>query len=86
MANIRAAKKSLRSDARKTVYNLKKKREMKEALKKVKDLVVRKNKEEAIKALPAAYKKIDKALKRGIIKKNNASRKKSSLSQSIKKI
>ena len=86
MANIKAAKKSLRSDAKKAVFNLRRKREMKEAIKKVGELIIKKDKKEALKFLPQVYKKIDKAAKDGIIKKNNASRKKSRLAQAIKKI
>ena len=40
---------------------------------------------EAQKKLPDSYKAIDKALKRGLIKKNTAARKKSRLSRLIKK-
>lgn len=86
MALIKAAKKSIRSDAKKRVFNLKVKRAMKASVKKVKDLVVQKKAKEAQAVLPEAYKKIDKAMKKGIIKKNTASRKKSRLSKSIKKI
>lgn len=43
------------------------------------------NTAEAQKMLPEAYKAIDKAAKRGVIKDNTASRKKSRLSQAIKR-
>jgi len=86
MANIKAAKKSLRSDTKKRLFNLKRNRRMKEAVKTVKDLVLHKNKDGANAELSKAYKAIDKAAKRGVIKKNTASRKKSRLAQSIKKI
>ena len=39
--------------------------------------------EDAEKKLPGVYKAIDKAAKRGVIKKNNASRKKSRLTAKI---
>jgi small subunit ribosomal protein S20 len=86
MALIKAAKKSIRSDAKKRVLNLQVKRAMKASVKNVKDLIVQKKAKEAQAALPEAYKKIDKAMKKGIIKKNTASRKKSRLSKAIKKI
>ena len=42
--------------------------------------------EEALKLLPEIYKAIDKTAKRGVIKKNTASRKKSRLTKAIQKI
>jgi len=86
MPVIKAAKKSVRSDARKSVFNLRVRRAMKVSVKSVSDLIVQKKGKEAMAALPMAYKKIDKALKGGLIKKNTASRKKSRLSKAIKKI
>jgi len=46
-------------------------------------LVSEKKKDEAQKMIPELYKNIDKAAKRGVIKKNNASRKKSRLSAKV---
>jgi len=86
MPIIRAAKKAIRSDAKKRVFNLRKKRAMKKAEKEVREFIIHKKTDEAKKALPNAYKAIDKATKRGIIKKNTANRKKSRLSKAIKKI
>ena len=57
---------------------------MDSAVSQVKKLIKEKKTAEANKALPDAYKAIDKAVKRGLIKKNAASRKKSRLSQHIK--
>jgi len=86
MPLIKAAKKSLRSDAKKAVFNLRKKRALKSAEKEIKDLILRKKRPEAEKVLPNLYRAIDKARKRGVIKKNTASRKKSRLVRAIKKI
>jgi len=86
MPLIKAAKKAIRSDVKKAVFNLRKKRTMKSVEKEIRELVLRKKAGEAIALLPKAYKAIDKATKRGIIKKNTASRKKSRLAQAIKKI
>ncbi len=80
-----SAKKALRSSARKQVFNLRRKRAMKEVVKKAQKLISTGKTKEAQDILPQAYKAIDKAVKRGIIKKNNASRKKSRLSAAIKK-
>lgn len=80
------AKKALRASERKRVFNNRRRRVMKEVLKKIKRAIVSKNSGDAQKLLPEAYKAIDKAAKRGIIKKNTAARKKSRLVKSIKKI
>jgi len=74
-----SAKKALRAGDRKRVYNLRRKSTMQDAIKTIKKLVVEKNTKEAEKALPLAFKAIDKAAKTGFIKKNNADRKKSRL-------
>lgn len=80
-----SAKKVLRSSARKRVFNLNRKKEMSEVLKKFKKLVSAKKLDEAGQLAPKVYKAIDKAAKRGVIKKNNASRKKSRLMRSLKR-
>lgn len=60
---------------------------MKSVIKEVKQLVADKKAKEALALLPKAYKAIDKAAKMGgIIKKNNANRKKSRLAAAIKKL
>jgi small subunit ribosomal protein S20 len=59
---------------------------MTESLKDIRKLISSGNRGEAEKALPEAYKALDKAAKRGVIKKNTASRKKSRLVSAIKKI
>ena len=84
MPIIKSAKKALRQSKRKRVFNLRRKREMKIQTKEIQKLLTENKKEEALKLIPTAYKAIDKAAKRGVIKKNNASRKKSRLSKIIK--
>ena len=86
MPITKSAKKALRSSARKRVFNVKRVSEMKDAMKRLKKGVSAKNKKEADMLLAKAYKAIDKAAKRGIIKKNTASRKKSRLSRLVKSI
>ncbi|MEA2112949.1 MAG: 30S ribosomal protein S20 [Patescibacteria group bacterium] len=86
MPVIKSAKKALRGSRRKAVFNLRRKRAMKDSIKTIDKLVSNKKKDEANSKLSTAYKAIDKAAKRGIIKKNTASRKKSRLSKSIKNI
>ncbi len=86
MPVIKSAKKALRGSQRKRIFNLRRKRTMKDAIKVVGNLVSTKKQDDANKELPKAYKAIDKAVKRGILKKNTAARKKSILARSIKGI
>jgi small subunit ribosomal protein S20 len=86
MPIIKSAKKALRGSKRKHVFNLRKNKAMNETMKEVKKLIAGKDKKGAEKLLPKAYQTIDKAAKRGIIKKNTAARKKSRLVKSIQKI
>lgn len=58
---------------------------MKSAVKELRRLAKAKRTEDAAKFLPKVYKALDKAAKRGVIKKNTASRLKSRLSQLINK-
>ena len=83
MPIIKAAKKAMRGDARKRVFNDRRRRAMKAEIKSTRELAGAGKKDEAKAGLSAAYKAIDKALKRGIIKKNTASRKKSRLSKLV---
>lgn len=78
-----SAKKALRSSKRKKVFNLRRKNEMQNVIKEYKKLVAGKKTEEVKKLIPKLQKAIDKAEKRGVIKKNNASRKKSRLLKTI---
>jgi small subunit ribosomal protein S20 len=81
-----SAKKALRSSKRKRLVNLVSKEKMNKTVKAVKKLVVAKTKEGTKEALVLAYKALDKAAKKGVIKKNTASRKKSRLAKAIKKL
>jgi len=74
-----SAKKALRSSKRKHVFNSRRKNKMQSVIKEYKKLVSAKKTEEAQKLIPQLQKAIDKAEKSGLIKKNNASRKKSRL-------
>jgi len=86
MPITKSAKKALRQNVRGKIRNLKRKNTMKTLVKKTKKLATTEKKEEAVKLLPELYKAIDKAAKRGIIKKNAAARKKSRLTKLIQKI
>lgn len=80
-----SAKKELKSSANRRVFNLRRTRTMRDVVKDVKKLVQGGKATEARELLPKAYKAIDKAAKRGVIKDNTAARKKSRLSAFIKK-
>ena len=86
MAVTKGAKKAHRASLNKRLFNDRRRREMKKIVKEVKDLIEKKDAKKAEKLLPKAYKAIDKAAKGGIIKKNNASRKKSRIVAAIKKV
>jgi len=86
MPITKSAKKALRGSTRKRVINQKRKENMKSSVKDVKKLLIDKKAKEAKTALSLAYQAIDRAAKRGVIKKNTAARKKSRLSAEIKKL
>jgi small subunit ribosomal protein S20 len=83
MPITQSAKKAVRGSLRKKGYNDQSKRTMKEAIKNIRK-IAKTDKKEAEKVLSTTFQAIDKAAKRGIIKKNNASRKKSRLAKLIK--
>lgn len=84
MPITKSAKKALRGSLVKKASNDRVKKVVKESIKAIEKLVKEKKKDEAKKMLPVAYSTIDKAAKKGIYKKNNASRKKSRLSKITK--
>ena len=84
MPITKSAKKALRGSLVKKAMNDRNKKNIKESVKKIEKLIKEKNKAEAKKLLPEVYSVIDKAAKRGVIKKNTASRKKSRLSKMTK--
>jgi small subunit ribosomal protein S20 len=85
MAITKSAKKAARGSLRKRVFNLRRAGAMRSSIKDVRKLVTAKDIDAAKKNLSEAYKAIDKAMKRGVIKKNTAARKKSRLAQLVKK-
>ena len=85
MAITSSAKKAHRASLNKHVFNLRRKRDLVDSTKEVRKLVAAGKAADATKALSTAYKAIDKAAKRGVIKKNTAARKKSRLAAAIKR-
>ena len=86
MANIKSAKKRILTSAKKTAANKAVKSSVKTAIKKVNKAVEAGDKAAATAALIAAEATIDKACTKGVLHKNNASRKVSRLASSINKI
>jgi small subunit ribosomal protein S20 len=84
MAILKSAKKALRQNQTRQKRNLIYKRKIKNLVKEARVLILNKNIEEAKKILPQIYKTLDKAAKKGLIKKNKAARLKSRLTKSLK--
>lgn len=84
MPITKSAKKALRGSKRKHAFNEFRKDAMKKAVKTAKKTIGGEVKMTA-EALAKAYQAIDKAAKRGVIKKNTAARKKSRLTKALAK-
>ena len=85
MPNIKSAKKRVKVIATKTLQNKMFKSQLKTAVKKFFAAVEAGNKEEAKVAYVAAVKKVDQAVAKNILHKNNAAHKKSQLVNKLNK-
>lgn len=85
MAITEGAKKAHRASLKKRVFNVRRSRTLKDEVRQTQELINAGDVKGAQEKLPAAYKAIDKAAKRGLIKPNTASRKKSRLANAIAK-
>jgi small subunit ribosomal protein S20 len=83
MPITKSAKKALRQSQKRRLNNRTKKEKTRKVLKELTVLTSQKKEKEAKELLPKVYKALDKAVKLGLIKKNAASRKKSSIARSI---
>lgn len=83
MPNIKSAKKRVLTNKRQCEENVLVSSRMKNSIKKLEKEIKNGNKEESKKTLDVTLKNIDKALNAGLIKKNNAARKKSRLTKSV---
>ena len=83
MPNIKSAKKRVKIIEKKTLTNNMIKTGYKSAVKKFEEAVAAGNLEEAKVLMAEATKKIDQACTKGVIVKNTAARKKSSLSKKL---
>ena len=86
MPNIKSAKKRVLVSKVNNERNKMAKSALKTTLKKCEAAVAEGNKEQADSAYTAAVKSIDQAVKKGIIHKNNAARKKSSIALKMNKL
>jgi small subunit ribosomal protein S20 len=84
MPITKGAEKANRQSKKKHVFNIRRKSVMNDAVKTVSKAVVAGDGVKAKELLSLAYKAIDKAAKRGIIKDNTAARKKSRLTARVK--
>jgi small subunit ribosomal protein S20 len=86
MAITKNAKRGVRVSERKRVVNDKLRRTLKEAVKTVRKDVIAKDSKAIKTDLSLAFKALDKAAKRGTIKKGQADRKKSRLAKAVAKL
>ena len=86
MPNIKSAKKRVLTNKRQCNENILVASRMKNSIKKLEKTIKEGKKEESEKELTVTLKNIDKAYNAGLIKKNNAARKKSRLTKSVNEI
>ena len=85
MAITKGAKKAHRASLKKYVFNMRRKKAMRTTVKEVRSALANGDVAAATGGMAAAYQAIDKATKRGVIKKNTAARKKSRLALALAK-
>ncbi len=85
MAITKSAKKAIRQTKKRRTHNLIYINKIKSLIKDTKAFVLQKKIKEARELLPKVYQILDRAAKVGIIKKNNASRRKSRLAKLIER-
>ena len=85
MANLKSSKKDVKRAAVKTAVNKSVRTSLKTYVKRVRQAVEAGDKDQIQSALTLAYKNLDKAAQRGIIHKNQASRRKSRIASLVAK-
>ena len=83
MPIIRSAKKQMRQSLKNRQRNFRMRRTLHDAMRELSDLIKDGNKADAPKALSAAYKVIDTAVKKNLLHQNNGNRKKSAFAKKI---
>lgn len=86
MPNTKSAAKAMRQAIRRKARNSDTKEKFKAAIKEVKKNITAAEKSKAVEALKQAMSTLDKAVKKHVIKKNTASRRKSRLAKAIAKL
>ena len=86
MANIKSALKRAKKAEKNRLINAMHKSRLKTAIKKYKKLVAAEDKEAAKEYLTKVISLIDKSVNKGILHKNNAARKKSSLTRQLNQL
>ncbi len=86
MPNIKSAKKRVKVIEAKTMQNKMLKTALKTSMKKYEAALASGNKTEAAETYKAAVKKIDQAVAKGLLHKNNAARKKSNFTVKLNKL
>lgn len=86
MPNIKSAKKRVKVIEAKTLKNKMARTQLKTVIKKFLAAVESGNKEEAVALYPVTVKKIDQAVAKGLLHKNNAANKKSRFARLISKM
>ncbi|MBO9705883.1 30S ribosomal protein S20 [Arthrobacter sp. Y-9] len=83
MANIKSQKKRILTNEKARQRNVAVKSELKTLIKTVNEAVEAGNKEAAESAVKAASRKLDKAVSKGVIHKNNAANRKSAINKKV---
>lgn len=86
MANIKSQIKRIKTNAKATERNRAYKSELRTVIRKTRDAVVAGDKAAAESALKVATRKLDKAVSKGVIHKNQAANRKSKLAAQVAKI
>ena len=83
MANIKSSKKAIKVIAKKTLANHDYKARVKNSIKECEKAVLAKDVDAATEALKSVQKNVDKAVSKGVLKKNTADREKSRLTKKV---
>lgn len=86
MPNTSSAKKAMRQSRRRHTINLRTKSKFKSAVKETRSKISSGNAKEAAESLKKAMSALDKAVKKNVVHKNTASRRKSRLAKAIAKL
>ena len=86
MANIKSQKKRIKTNAKATERNRAVKSELKTAVREARKAVKAGNKDQASQAVATASRKLDKAVSKGVIHKNQAANRKSAIASQAAKL